>query len=228
VAPDESIENCVMPRSIQACRALLLMLACAAASPSQAQPSDVARTAFRACNDRAFLALSIARNYLMGGRNRDLVWPHVQGNALGEAMAEELFRRVESGEIQIPGQYAADTLFQCAREAKVNVGVNRQSAAVCFTRTDIPFFLHAERTRHVVRQGAVSNVMKRLTVRALYPVALINQVADAVYAPPEPPDLRQLMDAVAWTCINQSASAATAAKTASGASAAMPASAASR
>jgi hypothetical protein len=214
-----------MPRSIQACRALLLMvLGIAAAPASQAQPSESSRTAFRACNDRAFLALSIARNYLMGGRNRDLVWPHVQGNALGEAMAEDLFHRVEAGEVKIPGQYAADTLFQCAHEANINVGVNRQSAAVCFTRTDIPFFLHAERTRHVVRQGAVANVMKRLTVRALYPVALINQVADAVYAPPEPPDLRQLMDAVAWTCINQSASAATAAKAAS----AVPASAASR
>jgi hypothetical protein len=218
-----------MPRSIQACRALLLVLGVASASGALAQPSDVARSAFRACNDRAFLALSIARNYLMGGRNRDLVWPHVQGNALGEAMAEDLFRRVEAGEIQIPGQYAADTLFQCAHEAKINVGVNRQSAAVCFTRTDIPFFLHAERTRHVVRQGAVSNVMKRLTVRALYPVALINQVADAVYAPPEPPDLRPLMDAVAWTCINRSASAATSkAASAAASSATMPASAASR
>jgi hypothetical protein len=91
------------------------------------------------------------------------------------------------------------------------VGAPRQQVALCFTRTDIVFFLHFERSNHVVRQNAVSKVQVRLTSRELYPPALISTIAEAVYAPPELPDLRQLMGSVAWACINRPASAASAA-----------------
>jgi len=204
--------------------ALLLVLALAAAGAS-AQPNAATKTAFRDCNDRAFLALGIARNYLMTDRNREAVLPHLKGNASAEAMAEELFRRVEAGEVRYPGQYAADTLFQCARDAGLRVGVTRSHAALCFTRTDIAFFLHAERARHVVKQGAVANVLKRLTVRRLYPTALVNQVAEAVYGPSENPPLQPLMEALAWSCINQAAHADAAASAAATTAAAGAASA---
>jgi hypothetical protein len=67
----------------------------------------------------------------------------------------------------------------------------------------VAFFLHVERSQNVARQQAVSKVRARLTSHELYPVSLINQVAEAVYTPPQLPDLRQLMGRVAWTCINQ-------------------------
>lgn len=201
-----------MPRWPMACRwALCLVLGLAACAGARAT-GDAAREAFRACDAQAFLALNIARNYLMSERNRSLVMPYVEGSPMAQAMAEELFRRVEAGEIRHPGQFAADTLFQCAAEMKMRVGASRARAALCFTRTDIAFFLHAERDKKVVRQQAVSNVSKRLSVRGLYPTALINSVAAAVYTPAQPPDLRQLMGAVAWGCIHdQSAEAASAA-----------------
>jgi len=196
-------------------RAVLLMWAIAVAATAQAQtasqPSNASRESFRICDAKAFLALNIARNYMMTGRDRQAVIPHLKSDAAAEAMAEAIFRRIDANEIRHPGEIAADALLECAAQQKMPVGAPRQQVALCFTRTDIVFFLHFERSNHVVRQNAVSKVQVRLTSRELYPPALISTIAEAVYAPPELPDLRQLMGSVAWTCINRPASAASAA-----------------
>ena len=61
---------------------LALMLGLTASAVVRAQPTpDASRNAFHTCDDRAFLALTMARNYLMTGRNRDMVLPHLKGNA---------------------------------------------------------------------------------------------------------------------------------------------------
>lgn len=177
------------------------VLVLGAPAVSQAQPTDAARDAFRACDAQAFLALNMARNYLMSDRNRGLVLPQVEGSPLGRAMAEELFDRVDRGEIRHPGQFAADTLFKCAGELKLTVGASKAQAAVCFTRTDVALLLHGERGKGVLRQKAVANVSAKLKARTLYPMSLINQVAAAVYTPAQPPELRPLMGTVAWGCI---------------------------
>ena len=196
-------------------RAVLAMAAIAASAPAQAQTAaegaNASRESFRICDDRAFLALSIARNYMMTDRDRRAVVPHLKGDAAAEAMAEEIFRRVDAEEIRHPGEAAAQVLFECAAQRKMAVGAPRQQVALCFTRTDIVFFLHLERSNHVVRQTAVSKVQARLTSRELYPAALISAMAEAVYAPPELPDLRQSMSRAAWACINRPPSAASAA-----------------
>ena len=195
--------------------ALVWGLCSAAHAQAQAQSPVDPRAAFRACDAHAFLALSIARNYLMSDRNRGLVMPQVEGSPLGRAMAEDLFERVESGAIKHPGQFAADTLFKCAGEMKLRVGATREHAAVCFTRTDVAFLLHTERSKGTERQRAVSNVSAKLTSRSLYPMGLIAQVTEAVYTPAQLPNLQQLMGAVAWGCIHQRPGAASAASTAS-------------
>jgi hypothetical protein len=169
------------------------------------------REAFRACDARAFLALSIARNYLMSDRNRALVMPQVEASPMGRAMAEDLFDRVESGAIKHPGQFAADTLFKCAGESNLRVGTTREHAAICFTRTDVAFLLHTERSKGTPQQKAVSNVSAKLTARSLFPMSLISQVSQAVYTPTQLPDLQRLMGAVAWGCIHRPPAAASAA-----------------
>jgi len=191
--------------------ALAGALGALAAAPSHAQPSPASRTAFQACDAQAFVAMNITRNYMMSGRNKELIEPHIKDSELGRAIADQVYRRVDAGQVRHPGEMAADVLFKCAAEQKVTVGASRQRVALCFTRTDVAFFLHLERSEQVPRQQAVSKVLARLTSRELYPVALVNQVAEAVYAPTELPDLQQLTRAVAWTCINQKAPAAPAA-----------------
>lgn len=184
---------------------VVLALGLGASAASHAQPGNDARSAFRLCDDRAFLALNMARNYLMTGRNKELVLPVVQGSLLGEAMAEELFRRVEANEISNPGQFAADVLIKCASEEKLTVGAARPLIATCFVRTDIAFLMHARRVEGLGQVEALSSVMGRLKRRDLYPTALINEVNQAVYTPPQTPELRPLMGAVAWGCINRRA-----------------------
>jgi len=196
-------------------RALLLTLGIGAGAASHAQTAGDSREAFRVCDSKAFLAMNIARNYMMTGRDRQAVLPHLQGDAAAQAMAEDIFGRVDAGEVRHPGQLAADTLFQCAKENGMTVGAPRQRVALCYTRTDVAFFMHVERSAGAVRQQAVAKVQARLKSRELYPVALINDVAEAVYAPPQLPDVRQLMGTVAWACIRQPASAASAASAAS-------------
>jgi hypothetical protein len=198
-------------------RALLLVWCVAACASSHAQAasevSGASREAFRICDARAFLALNIARNYMMTGRNRQAVIPHLGGDAAAEAMADDVFRRIDAGEVRHPGQVAADVLFECAAQQRMTVGAPRQQVALCFTRTDIAFLLHVERSSGVVRQQAVAKVQARLKSRELYPAALINSVAEAVYAPPQLPDVRQLMGSVVWGCIHRPPSAASAAST---------------
>jgi len=193
------------------CKAMaaLLWAACSVA-PAQAQDKPDPRAAFRACDAQAFLALNIARNYLMSDRNRGLVMPQVEGSPMGRAMAEDLFDRVDRGEIQHPGQFAADTLFKCAGELKLRVGTSKEQAAVCFTRTDVAFLLHTHRIKGSPRQKAVADVSSKLTARNLYPMSLISQTAEAVFTPMEPPDLQRLMGSLAWRCINHRSSAASA------------------
>ena len=182
--------------------AAVVCVLCAHAS-AHAQPSNTALDAFRACDAHAFLALSIARNYLMSDRNRSMVMPHVEGSEIGRKMAEDLFDRVDRGEVRHPGQFAADTLFKCASDLKLRVGATQEHAATCFTRTDVAILLDVERSKGVERQKAVASVSSKLKARTLYPMSLIHQVAGAVYTPTKPPELRELMGWVAWGCINQ-------------------------
>jgi hypothetical protein len=170
--------------------------------PAHAQAGNAANAAFRACDGQAFLALGIARNYLMSDRNRSLVMPHVEASKAARAMAEDLFDRVDRGEIRHPGQFAADTLFDCAGALNLSVGASKEHAALCFTRTDVPLLLHVERAKATVQHQAIATVSGKLTQRTLYPMSLIQQVAEAVYRPEKVPDVQQLMGAVAWGCIN--------------------------
>jgi len=181
---------------------LMLAIGLVASAAVRAQQvANDSRTAFRTCDDRAFLALTMARNYLMTGRNRDMVLPHLNGNQDAEAMADELFRRVEANEIRHPGQFAADVLIQCASDEKLKVGASRSLIATCFVRTDVAFFLHAARADNLTQVEAVRRVSGRLKARDLYPMSLINDVSEIVYRPAQAPELRPLMGAMAWGCI---------------------------
>jgi hypothetical protein len=200
-------------------RMLIGLVGLAAITPVRAQPErDEARQAFRVCDDRAYLAVNMARNYLMTGRNKDMVLPHLQGNREAEAMAEELFRRVEANEIRHPGQFAADVLMHCASERKLKVGASPALLATCFVRTDVAFFMHASRADKLTQVQAISRVSGRLKARDLYPMWLIRDVSDAVYRPAEAPELRQLMGGVAWGCIQRRGAAPAAPTPASAAS----------
>lgn len=188
-----------------------LMLLTVASAMAQPQPGGNAQAAFRLCDARAFVAMNIARTYLLEGRNKDQVLAYVKDNQWGQAMARELFRRDEAGALKHHAEFATDILYQCAIQEGVTVGVPKSTAQVCLARSDIAFHLHADRSQGLVRQEAVARTTARLTPRALYPTSLVNAVADAVFSPAELPELRKISGQVVWACINSKPAPASAA-----------------
>jgi hypothetical protein len=195
---NRAMTSCALARRFAAS----LMLWTVASATAQPQPGGSAQAAYRLCDARAFVAMNIARTYLLEGRNKELVLDAVKNHAWGQAMAQALFRRDETGELKHHAEFATDILYQCAIHEGVTVGAPKSTAQVCLARSDIAFYLHADRSRGLVRQEAVARTTARLTPRALYPTALVNAVAEAVYAPAELPELRQLAGKVVWACIN--------------------------
>lgn len=180
-----------------------LVLAALVSGPAEAQPSSAAQVAFRLCNARTFVAMTIARNYLSDTtKNKQAVLGAVKDHPWGKTLAQQLFRRDEAGELKHPAEFAADVLYQCAITERLSVGAPKNVARVCLARSDIAFYLHGDRAQGLVQQEAVARTTARLVPREMYPTALVNAMADAVYAPKELPDLRAISDRMLWACIN--------------------------
>ena len=175
----------------------------APAGDAPAQPS----AAFRTCDTEGFMALNIARTYMAGGRKRDDVLPFVSGSAVGEALALELFERVDKGEVKHYADFAAGKLLECAVREGMNLQEPAWKARICYARTDIAFFLDLDRQTGADRESAEAKTSARLKNREVYPSGLIQAVAESVYARGgSPEDLRRVMGTVFWTCFNKDAS----------------------
>jgi hypothetical protein len=188
-----------------------LVLALTSAHAAAQAPSEQAQQAFKLCDARTFVALNLARIYLREGRDAEATLAPVKDSDWGRATVKELIRRVDAGELRHPAEFAADVLYQCAIRERLAVGRSKVTAQVCLARSDIAYELHAHRVQGLVRQEAIARTTQRLTPRELYPTGLVNVVAEAVYAPAQPPDLRALASQVLWGCIRSAPRAASAA-----------------
>lgn len=175
---------------------------------AHAQSASPQQAAFRLCDARAFVALNMARTYLHDGKNRQQVLDAVKGNEWGSALAQELFRREESGQLRHHAEFAADVLVQCAINERVDVGATKPAVQLCFARSDIAHHLHNDRSAGLVRQEAVARTSAWLEPRSVYPTALVNAVAESIYAPVEPPSLRQAVGQMFWSCVRSARPAA--------------------
>jgi len=126
----------------------LLVFFCAAA---HAQPAgdSASREAFRICDARAFLALNIARNYLMTDRNRQAVIPHLGGDAAAEAQAEALMQRIDDGAIRTPG---------ASRKSGVGTSEPAFSKSSMRVQVSVTSLLVTERVTVLGRTGALLRV----------------------------------------------------------------------
>lgn len=177
---------------------------------AQAPVGDAAApqsAAFRTCDTEGFMALNIARTYMVGGHKRDDVLPYVRGSAAGERLALELFERVDKGEVKHYADFAAAKLQECAVREGLDLQEPASKARICYARTDIAFFLDLDRQTGADRQSAEANTLARLKNREVYSPGLVQAVAGAVYARGgTPEDLRRVMGMVFWTCLNNGAS----------------------
>jgi hypothetical protein len=176
--------------------------ACAqSASAPRGMPTGEAQRVFKLCDARAYAAMGMARTYLGNGRDKAPVREMVKDNTWGTQAAETLFRLADAGKLKHHAEFAADVLVQCAVVHSVPVGAPKSQVGVCLARTDVAYLLHADRKQGLVRQEAISRAAARLKPREVYPTALLNGVAEAIYVPKEPPDLRALSSRMLWTCI---------------------------
>lgn len=175
------------------------VLAQPASSPQS--PSGNMRKAFQLCDARTFVAMSLARAYLTGGRQKEPVLELVKNDPWGRDTAETLFRLADAGKLQHHAEFGADMLVQCAVANTVQVGAPKNQVRLCLARTDVGFYLHADRAAGLVRQEAISRTAARLKPREVYPTALVNAVAEAVYRPEKTPDVRALTSRMLWSCI---------------------------
>ena len=137
----------------------------------------------------------------------DDVLPFVSGSAVGEALALELFERVDKGEVKHYADFAAGKLLECAVREGMNLQEPAWKARICYARTDIAFFLDLDRQTGADRESAEAKTSARLKNREVYPSGLIQAVAESVYARGgSPEDLRRVMGTVFWTCFNKDAS----------------------
>jgi hypothetical protein len=185
---------------------LAVWLSAAAAAVAQPAsrpqaPAGNMRNAFQLCDARTFVAMGLARSYFTGGRQKEPVRSLVKNDPWGRETAETLFRLADAGTLQHHAEFAADVLVQCAVANVVQVGAPKNQVRLCLARTDVGFYLHADRTAGLVRQEAISRTAARLKPREVYPTALVNAVAEVVYRPEKIPDLRALTSRMLWSCI---------------------------
>src|SRR4051812_20487172 len=64
-----------------------------------AQSLGAERQDFLLCSSEGLLALHMARSYISSNRDRNAVLPYIGPSAFDKALAAELFRRVDAGEI---------------------------------------------------------------------------------------------------------------------------------
>jgi hypothetical protein len=183
-------------------RRLLALLLLLALSTGAAAQRDQKGPAFEKCDAEGFLALNIARNYLLGGKKKQSVLPYISDNPLGQALFAELERRVAAGEFkQHYADFATDKLYTCADREGLSIGEPRSKTRICYARVDIPFFLYVDRQKEAPKEQAIRNTRRILPATDLYPQSLIEAVADQVYAARDGAQVKRLMGTVLWSCV---------------------------
>ena len=127
-----------------------------------AAPASAAQAAFRLCDSRAFVALTLARTYLFEGRDRGRARALVKDHAWGRAMAEDLFRRAEAGTLRHHAEFAGDVLAQCAVAEGIPLGVSKSTAQLCLARADAAYLLHGDIERELQWMGPMNELPPKL------------------------------------------------------------------
>jgi hypothetical protein len=171
----------------------------------EAQPKATqgarAEASFRQCDQDSFLALNMARNYLLSGRKKESVLAYVGNDAVLKALAEQMFARIDSGEFKHHSEYAAEILLHCASSTGHAIDKPRNIISFAFARVDIPFFLVAAKARGLKQDEAVASTAESLTNRSLYPLSLIHGIATMVYSNRTEADDVRLMHTIFWGAV---------------------------
>lgn len=172
------------------------------AAPAPGLSEEALHSLSRRCEAESFHALHMARNYLLGGRNRDHVLPYVDKTSKEDvALAEELFKRADAGEVRHHAPFAAEKFATCAERSGLTLAQPQPFTARCLAHLDVPFFLYAGKERGLDRAAAIGETEFRLKDRVLYPATLIQAAADQVYRSRTFDEVQGGMSRQFWSCM---------------------------
>jgi len=177
-------------------KSLLILLISLASLPASA----AGEASFKTCESESFLALSVARNYLLGGK-KEAVTPYLSDSAFDQALAEQLFRQAEAGELKHHSQFAADKLLACASREGVALEQTKTTVEACFVKVDVPFFLYLGKEEGLSKSDAIAKVERTLPDRNTFPSPLIAAVAERVFAASSVQQVQRSSRAMFWSCM---------------------------
>ncbi len=156
---------------------------------------------FSICDNEAFSALDMARNYILFKDSKEHIRILLGESQELQKIATELFEKADSGRIKHHADFAADKLIECAAREGMAFDKPRDQVKVCFARVDIPFLLISMRDKRMTKSEAVTKVSTMLKDRSVYPIPLIAMVADMVYSNASMEEDRKTMRGIFWNFI---------------------------
>lgn len=184
-------------------RALALLLSLLLLTPARAAPHLMDQEGFQACEAEAFLALVVARNAMHLGNSQASQRAVPSNGDFALATIDEVYETLARTGSKDHGGFAAAKFYQCSERERLGLRANPSGAAVCLARQDLVFFLHAERLRGRAPAEAVARVKQLFgpSSPAVYPPALIDQLAPMVYRVQSGDDEYELRRFVFETCL---------------------------
>lgn len=181
----------------------LLLLSLVLLPGARATPHLMDNEAFQECEAEAFLALVIARNAMHLGTSQAAQRAVPSNGEFALATIDEVYETLARTGSRDHGGFAATKFYACNSRGPLGLPENRNAAAVCLARQDLVFFLNAERVRGRAPTEAVARVKQLFgqSSPAVYPPALIDQLAPMVYRVQSGDDEYELRRFVFETCL---------------------------
>ncbi|MFM8899104.1 MAG: hypothetical protein ACKOF9_04040 [Burkholderiales bacterium] len=175
---------------------MIFLVAC-----SQMPEKNPDSNSFQVCESEAFMSLSVARQYIASGKDRSSVLPYVGETLDNKTLAEEVFRRVDAGQIRHHATFATEKLYECASREGAALTVPPKEAELCFAKVDIPFLLFLAKENGLSKADAIARVGQQTRNQGQVPSALVSSVAERVYPSSTVEQTNRTMRALFWSCM---------------------------
>lgn len=189
---------------------VMMSVACASTPPSAPAPSAgtaarhlVRDPAFLLCEAEAFVAHDAARQTLLFEQGQEAMLANAKGDASLTRLINEIFRQIREEGLKEHAKFGSAQFFQCVDREQLPVARNPGGAAVCLARTDMVFFLNADRQRGKTAEEASQNLRNTLrgASAAVYPPDLVDQLTPMAYRIQNEDDHYELRQFVFETCL---------------------------
>lgn len=197
-------------KSVLSALLVLCLAGCASSPPAPKAPPATAAApiflvrdpVFLLCEAEGLVAHDAARQALLFDQSQADMLTNAQGDASLTALINEIFRQAREEGLKEHAKFGAAQFYRCV-EREGLTQVRNPNATICLARTDLVFFLNADRIRGKTPEEANQGLKKYLqnTSQAVYPPALVDQLTPMVYRIQNEDDHYDLRQFVFQTCL---------------------------